>query len=166
MENTVQEIISNLYDLVRDAWSLPLGAERCVIERDKVLDMLDEISNQLPGELNQAKTIVESRNEVIANAKHEAEEIVKQAEERAKVLVSESEVYKQAQLEAKELMQSAQQKILELRQVTNEYVSDAMRRTEESIAQALNDVRTSHAKFESLTGTPQQAKPAPYIEDI
>jgi F-type H+-transporting ATPase subunit b len=54
------------------------------VERDKVLDLLDEISNQLPGELKQAKTIVESRNEVITNAKREAESILKQATDTAK----------------------------------------------------------------------------------
>ena len=58
------------------------------VERDKVLDLLDEITNQLPGELKQAKTIVESRNEVITNAKREAENILKQAEQRAKQMIS------------------------------------------------------------------------------
>ena len=82
--NGIEEIITTLYEMVQDAWSLPLGNEKCVVERDKVLDLLDEISNQLPGELKQAKTIVESRNEVITNAKREAENILKQAEQRAK----------------------------------------------------------------------------------
>ncbi|MBQ7256048.1 MAG: hypothetical protein IJS31_07400 [Oscillospiraceae bacterium] len=165
MENNVQEIISNLYDLIRNAWSLPLGAEKCVIERDRVLDMLDEISNQLPSELTQAKTIVESRNEVISNAKHEAENIIRQAEEKAKQLVSENEVYKQAQVEAHELMKSTQDKIMELRRVTNQYVDDAMKRTEETIAQALGEVRNSRSKFATLTGS-QPKQESPIIEDI
>lgn len=165
MANGIEEIITSLYNLVREAWGLPLGAEKCVIERDKVLDLLDEISNRLPSELKQAKTIVESRNEVITNAKHEAENILKQAEERARVLVSENEVYKQAQAEAREMMKNAQQKVKELRQVTNEYVDDAMRRTEESMEKALADVKESRSKFNALTG--MQSRPAPaMIEDI
>lgn len=165
MANGIEEIITSLYNLVREAWSLPLGAEKCVIERDKVLDLLDEISNRLPSELKQAKTIVESRNEVITNAKREAEMILKQAEERARVLVSEHEVYKQAQVEARDMVKNAQQRIKELRQVTNEYVDDAMRRTEEAIEQALSDVRDSHAKFNALTGM-QNKSESPIIEDI
>ena len=165
MANGIDEIITSLYNLIQDAWSLPLGAEKCVVERDKVLDLLDEISNQLPSELKQAKTIVESRNEVITNAKREAENILKQAEERARLLVSENEVYKQAQLESRELMKSTQQKIMELKQVTNEYVDDAMRRTEESMEKALAEFQDAHAKFNALTGA--QAKPvSPIIEDI
>ena len=104
MASGIEEILTTLYEMVQDAWSLPLGADKCVLERDKVLDLLDEISNQLPGELKQAKTIVESRNEVITNAKREAENILKQAEQRARQMISHEEVYLQAQKEADDLM--------------------------------------------------------------
>ena len=50
MGNDVQELIDMLYNMITDAWGLPLGAEKCVIERDKVLDLLDEIKAQLPTE--------------------------------------------------------------------------------------------------------------------
>ena len=125
--NGIEEIITTLYEMVQDAWSLPLGNEKCVVERDKVLDLLDEISNQLPGELKQAKTIVESRNEVITNAKREAENILKQAEQRAKQMISREEITRQAAQQADEMVKAAQQKIKELKQVTNDYVDDAIK---------------------------------------
>ena len=158
MASGIEEILTTLYEMVQDAWSLPLGADKCVLERDKVLDLLDEISNQLPGELKQAKTIVESRNEVITNAKREAENILKQAEQRARQMISHEEVYLQAQ-------KNAQAKIKELRQVTNDYVDDSMKRTEDAIAQALSEIRESRSKFRALVN-PQQAKPSPIIEDV
>ena len=156
MASGIEEILTTLYEMVQDAWSLPLGADKCVLERDKVLDLLDEISNQLPGELKQAKTIVESRNDVITNAKREAENILKQAEQRARQMISHEEV---------DLMKNAQAKIKELRQVTNDYVDDSMKRTEEAIAQALSEIRESRSKFRALVN-PQQAKPSPIIEDV
>ena len=165
MANGIEETIPTLYEMVQDAWSLPLGAEKCVVERDKVLDLLDEISNQLPGELKQAKTIVESRNEVITNAKREAENILKQAEQRAKQMISREEVVKQAEQQAAEMMKAAQQKIKELRQVTNDYVDDAMKRTEDAISQSLSEIRESRSKFRTLVN-PQAAKPSPIIEDV
>ena len=99
-DNGIEELITKLYDMVQDARSLPLGADKCIVERDKVLDMLDEISNQLPGELKQAKTIVDSRNELIAKAKREAEGLVRQAQAQAKQLVSQEATYKEAQAHA------------------------------------------------------------------
>ena len=165
MANSIEEIITALYEMVQNAWSLPLGAEKCVLERDKVLDLLDEISNQLPGELKQAKTIVESRNEVITNAKREAESILKQAEQRAQQMMSQEAVYTMAQEEADQMIKNAQNKIKELKQVTNEYVDDALRRTEESISEALNEIKASRSSFMALTGAAQK-QPSPIIEDI
>ncbi len=165
MANNIEEIITTLYEMVQDAWSLPLGAEKCVLERDKVLDLLDEISNQLPGELKQAKTIVESRNEVITNAKREAENILKQAEQRAQQLMSKEEVYILAENEANEMIKNAQLKIKELKQATNEYVDDALRRTEEAISTALNEIKASRSSFMALTNN-QPKQPSPIIEDI
>ena len=71
--NGIEDLISILYETVQDARAVPLSSEKCIIEREKVLDLLDEISNSLPGELKQAKTIVDSRSEVITNARREAE---------------------------------------------------------------------------------------------
>ena len=61
----IEEIISALYDMIQDARSVPLSSEKCIIERDKALDMLDEIIAQLPAELKQSRAIVESRNELM-----------------------------------------------------------------------------------------------------
>ena len=151
--------------MVQDAWSLPLGADKCVLERDKVLDLLDEISNQLPGELKQAKTIVESRSELITSAKRVAEGILKQAQAQARQLVSQEAVYAEAKSQANEMVRAAQDKIKELKQVTNDYVDDSMKRTEDAIAQALSEIRESRSKFRALVN-PQQAKPSPIIEDV
>ena len=42
-DRNTEDIIGALYDLVQDARSMPLAADKCIVERDKVLDMLDEI---------------------------------------------------------------------------------------------------------------------------
>ena len=81
---TTEDIISALYDMVQDARSVPLSADKCIVERDRVLDMLDEISAQLPSELKQSRTIVESRNELISQARRAAEAIIRQAQEQRK----------------------------------------------------------------------------------
>ena len=149
-DNGIEELITKLYDMVQDARSLPLGADKCIVERDKVLDMLDEISNQLPGELKQAKTIVDSRNELIAKAKQ---------------LVSQEATYKEAQAHAEEMIRTAQAKIKELKQVTNDYVDDSLKRTEEAIAEALGEIRESRSRFRKLV-SPQERAASPIIEDV
>ena len=47
-DNRIEELITVLYDMIQDARTVPLSADKCMIERDKALDLLDEISGQMP----------------------------------------------------------------------------------------------------------------------
>ena len=149
-EQTIEDIISALYDMVQDARALPLGADRCILERDKVLDMLDEVIAQLPVELKQARTIVESRNELIGQARREAEGLIRQAQEKAAQLVSEEAIYQEAKRQCHEMVEQTQNRLAELRKASNDYMDDALRRTEEAIAMSLEDVRDTRSKFKAL----------------
>ncbi|MBE6917580.1 MAG: hypothetical protein E7470_06770 [Ruminococcaceae bacterium] len=158
-EQHIEDIISALYDMIQDARALPLGADKCILERDKALDMLDEIIAQLPAELKQSRTIVESRNELIGQARREAESIVRQAQQEAKELVAEEAIYQEARRQCQEMFNKTQARIAELRKVSNEYMDEALRRTEEAIAQSLNEVRETRSKFHALTEA-QDNRPA------
>lgn len=149
-EQTIEDIISALYDMVQDARALPLGADKCILERDKVLDMLDEIIAQLPVELKQARTIVESRNELIGQARREAENTIRQAQEQANQLVAEEAIYQEAKRQCQEMVLQTQAKMADLRKTSNDYMDDALRRTEEAIALSLDDVRETRTKFKAL----------------
>ena len=160
-DRNTEDIIGALYDLVQDARSMPLAADKCILERDRVLDMLDEIIAQLPSELKQSRTIVESRNELITQARREAEGIIRQAQEQAKELVTKEAIYIEAKKRAEELVGQTQARIDALKKASNEYMDDALRRTEEVIAQSLNNVRETRVKFKAVTEAQEQRKAAP-----
>ena len=149
-EQTMEDIISALYDMVQDARAVPLAADKCIVERDKVLDMLDEIIAQLPVELKQARTIVESRNELIGQARREAETVVMQATEKAEKMITEDAIYQETKRTCQEMVEQTQSRMAQLRKVSNDYMDDALRRTEEAIALSLEDVRDTRAKFMAL----------------
>lgn len=149
-EQNIEDIISALYDMVQDARSLPLGADKCILERDKVLDMLDEIIAQLPIELKQSRTIVESRNELIGQARREAENLIRQAQEQANKMIAEETIYQEAKRQCQEMVLQTKTRMAELRRASNDYMDDALRRTEEAVAMSLEDVRDTRAKFKAL----------------
>lgn len=149
-EQHIEDIISALYDMIQDARALPLGADKCILERDKVLDMLDEVIAQMPNELKQARTIVESRNELIGQARREAEGVIRQAQEKARQMVTQEAIYQEAKRKCQEMVQQTQEQIAQLRKVSNEYMDDALRRTEEAIAQSLGEVRDTRVKLRAL----------------
>ena len=150
-EQHIEEIITALYDMIQDARALPLGADKCILERDKVLDMLDEIIAALPAELKQSRTIVESRNELIGQARREAEGIIRDAQAKADEIVSREAIYVEAKRQCQEMYTNTQNRIAELKKASNAYMDDALRRTEEAIAQSLAEVQDTRAKFRALT---------------
>ena len=160
-QQNIEDIISALYDMVQDARALPLGADKCILERDKVLDMLDEIIAQLPAELKQSRTIVESRNELIGQARREAENLIRQAKEQAEKLVSEEAIYQEAKRQCQEMVLQTKSRLADLRRASNEYMDDALRRTEEAVAISLEDVRDTRAKFKALIEAQEKRAEAP-----
>lgn len=164
MSNNTEDIIGTLYDMVQDARSMPLAADKCILERDRVLDLLDEIISQLPAEIKQSRTIVESRNELISQARREAEAILRQAQEQANELVAKEEIYKEAKKRSEELVAQTQGQISQLRKACNDYMEESLRRTEETISQALHEVQDTRMKFLAVTESQEQRKSMPNVD--
>ena len=157
MSSRIPELLEMLHAMIADAWGLPLGAEKCVIERDKALDLLDEIRTQFPTEIAEANRLLDARADFINNAKREAETIRQAAEDRARQLVDEQEIIKFSKERSHEMLSSAESSTSELRRVANEYVDDAMKRTEEALAAALDEIRQSRIKFKQAANTVTQS---------
>ena len=75
MATGVEELLDMLFEMIDEAKSMPLSSDKCILERDKALDLLDEIRAQFPMELAEAKKLIAARTEYIASAKREADAI-------------------------------------------------------------------------------------------
>lgn len=147
MATGIEELVEMLFTMIDEAKNAPLSGEKCVIERDKALDILDDIKAQFPVELAEARKIVSARNEYVAAAKREAEDIRRRAEIEAKQMVDTEEVMSLARQQANELMRQTEAKSRELRRSTNEYCADLLRRAEEAMEEAFNEARRTRTSF-------------------
>ena len=158
-------MLNMLHAMITEAWGVPLGAEKCVIDRDKALDILDEIRGQFPTEIAEAKRLLDARADFINNAKREAEAIKRSAEERARQLIDEQEIIKISRAKSNEMLTHAETSSSELRRVANEYVDDAMHRTEEALTAALEEIRQSRQRFrQAARAAAETPAPAPPTE--
>lgn len=155
---SIEEILDQLDELIDRAWSLPLTGGRCVVDADKVRELLDDVRLNMPTEIRQAQSVVADRTEIINNAKKEAETIIARAEKRAAALVEEEEIVRQSRTKAAEIAQQAQQQSREMRQSAKEFVDNILKNTEESLAASMNEVKSTRAAFR------QQQQKSQYAE--
>ena len=149
--NDVIELLDILYGMVTEAWGVPLGNDKCIIEREKAIEIINDIKSSLPSSIAESKRLVAARDEFIGSAKREAEALRKNAEEQARSMVEEQEIVRVARARSAELIASAEAKSRELRKVASEYVEEIMRQSEESISSALSTIQTAHRSFRSFT---------------
>src|SRR5512133_3484168 len=74
-------LIDKLDDLVHNAKAVPL-TDQVRIDREEIYDILDQMRATIPEEIKQARWIVKERQEMLAEAKREAEEIIEDARGR------------------------------------------------------------------------------------
>ncbi len=144
------ELFDNIFDLVEDARGIPLAGEKCIIDRDRLLDLLDELRSTLPEDIKNAEDIMQRRSELVAQSKREAEAIRRQAEEDARQMVSETEIVIAARRKAKEVVGNAEIQGRELRRGANQYCEDTLKRTEEAVALSLEEVRKARQRFKTI----------------
>lgn len=108
MATAVDELLDMLFDMIDEAKNAAFSGDKCVIDRDKALDLIEDAKKQLPVDLAEARKILSARNEYLAAAKREAEEIRKRAEIEANQMVSEAPVMNQARQKAREIVAHAE----------------------------------------------------------
>ena len=64
-EENVQKLLDMLYEMIDEAKNAPLSNDKCVLNRDEALDLLDEIRAQMPVELKRAQELVRVRDEYV-----------------------------------------------------------------------------------------------------
>ncbi|MBQ9964400.1 MAG: ATPase [Clostridia bacterium] len=137
---TIENLLDQIDEMIDKAWGLPLSGGKCLVEADKLRDIIDDIRGNMPSEIRQAKSIVADRTDIIETAKKEAEDIVRAAEERARAMVMQEEVVKLAAQKANEISTQTQQKCREMRKGAQDFVDDLLKRTEEDLAKHAAEV--------------------------
>lgn len=163
--NDVIELLDILYGMVTEAWGVPLGNDKCIIEREKAIEIISEIKASLPSSVAEAQRLVSARDEFIGNAKREAEAMRKNAEEQSRSMIEEQEVIRVARARSNEMLSAAEAKSNELRRLASEYVENLMRQTEANLSAALDTVRGAHSSFKAVdASSARREEPQPVEE--
>ena len=149
----VNELLDTIEDAVEEGANVPLSGGKKIVDAEQIRNLLDEVRENLPGELRQAQQIVNDRAQIVDSANAQAQAIVKKAEERARILVSEAEIVRAAQQRASEIVSAAQTEARTVRQTVTDYCDNMLKTTEETMAENAAQVKNVRA---NLRQTPRR----------
>ena len=152
MASGINELIDQLDALIRDAWTLPLSTEKCILDRGNALSLLEEIKAQLPAEVAEAKRLISGKAELVRKTREEVEQMRQEAADEVRRMVERESVVREARTRAQEIVSAAETKAAELRSASNSYADELLQRTEEAISQSLSVVRQSRSSFRGASG--------------
>jgi cell division septum initiation protein DivIVA len=135
--------IGQLEDMVRDAKSMPLSSS-ALLNRDEVLELIEQMKDALPDEIKQARWIVKDREELLAKARRDAEAMVEQAREEQLRLASHEAVVQRANEEAERIGQEAADDARRLRLEAEDYVDAKLAQLESQLQRLLEDTIASN----------------------
>jgi len=148
------ETVDELTTVIENARSVPMSSS-CMVPRDHLLDLLDDLRESLPEDVQAAGAIVEQRTEILQQAQAEAERLTGRTRGESDQLLGQArrtrdeilgtarrqrdEMLAQAQAEAEDLLIAAEEEaerlLAEGRRQRDELVAEARREHERLITE-------------------------------
>ncbi len=118
-------LIDKLDDSIHNGKPVPL-TDQVRVEREEIYDILDQMRATIPEEIKQARWIVKERQEMLAEAKREAERIIREARDQQERLINQQEVVRLAERQAEDIVEEARSREREIRLGAEDYADDIL----------------------------------------
>ncbi|UUN31425.1 cell division initiation protein [Streptomyces sp. FIT100] len=142
----VQKKLDEIVDAVGNARSMPMSAS-CVVNRAELLAMLEEVRQALPGSLAQAQELIGGREQLVEQARQEAERIIEAAHSERGSLVSGTQIALQSQEEADRILAEARREAEEIRAEADDYVDSKLANFEVVLNKTIGSVDRGREKL-------------------
>ncbi|MEU3733278.1 cell division initiation protein [Streptomyces sp. NPDC033538] len=142
----VQKKLDEITAMVSGARAMPMSAS-CVINRAELLSMLEELRAELPGSLAQAQELIGDREQMVAQARQEADRIIEGAHAERGSLIADTEVARRSQAEADRILGEARQEAEEVRAEADDYVDSKLANFEVVLTKTLGSVGRGREKL-------------------
>ncbi|MBA2347767.1 MAG: ATPase [Solirubrobacterales bacterium] len=140
-------LIDKLDDLVHNSKPIPLS-DNVRVDKEEIYDLLDQMRATIPEEIKQARWIVKERQEMLAEAKREAERIIKEAREKQDDLIAQEEVTRQAERAAEDIVEDARAREREIRLGAEDYADEILSTLEVNLSKFIAAVQRGRERLQ------------------
>ncbi|MGI5244743.1 hypothetical protein [Dactylosporangium sp. CA-139066] len=144
------ESIDQIIALVEGARSAPMSRSNFVFDRADMINLLDQLRADLPGELRRATALLDERDKIVDAGRREAERIIAEAEAEHTRLVSINEIVVSAEHEASRMINEARAETQRLRDEVDDYVDTALANFEQFLTRSLASIERGRDKMHAL----------------
>jgi F0F1-type ATP synthase membrane subunit b/b' len=161
--------IDEITTAVENARAVPMS-RNCLVDRNEMINALDELREELPNELRRAANLLEERDKILEAGRREADRIIAEGEQEHARLVSVHEIVVSAEHEANRILGDAREEAQRLRDEVDDYVDTALANFEQFLTRALASIERGRDKMHALReiGTfaseeePERERPLPF----
>ena len=119
-----ETLLRRSIDIIATAPTMPLSSSPR-IDRDEIIELLEEALQRLPDELRQARWMLKERQEFVAKTRREADDCWRQPR-LAERMVQRTEVVRAAEQRARQVMETAEADSRRLRHETEDFLDQRL----------------------------------------
>ncbi|QKW21727.1 cell division initiation protein [Kitasatospora sp. NA04385] len=147
----VQQKLDEIIAVVEKAKAMPMSSS-CVVNRAELTGLLRELREAMPAELAQAQSVVADHQQMVADARAQADQIIRGAHDERGSLISDTEVVRQSQAEADRILTEARAEVHTKRAEADDYVDSKLANFEVVLTKTLGAVGRGRQKLRGESG--------------
>jgi hypothetical protein len=120
-----EQLLRRAIDVIANAPTMPLSSSPR-IDRDEIIEILDEALHRMPEEMRQARWMIKERQEFVSKTRREADELLEAARVQAERMVQRTEVVRAAEARARQLNEAAESDARRLRHETEDFLDQRL----------------------------------------
>jgi len=140
-------LLDQLEEVLGGGSHLPLTS-RTLVDEQEILDILDQIRVAIPDEIKAARRLTQDRDQVLADARAEADRLVKEADAHVAARVADHHLVRAAEGRAAEIEERALEEADRMRRETDAYIYRVMQKLREQVQQVSSAVERGLQELE------------------
>lgn len=145
----ILNLLERIEDIIEEASKFPLS-NKVMINKDEILEVINEIRLKLPDEINRASWVAKERQRILNEAQSEADELIEKVKEQQKYLIEENEITRQAQKYADQLVQEAERKASDMKMGAYSYSDEILSKLQDKIRDINNTIEQNREDLKNM----------------
>lgn len=141
-----EDLIEEAIDMVAEARPLPMSAT-VKINRDDLLEILEQVQEKLPEELRAARWLLKERDDFVAKARQEHSELIEEGRLQVSKMVEREEVVKAANVRARQIISEARSESHAMKRQVEEFCEARLLSVEKIMEKTIVTMRKGRRKL-------------------